>query len=81
MRTPLRIPKIDKGPSVVWCADVKEIETVRQRGSRKRRKSQEEVSSILIYLYSYFDFVDNSHAGARESAPCFWQATKATAYF
>jgi hypothetical protein len=64
-----------------WCVDVKEIETVRQRGSRKKRKSQEEVSSILIHLYSYFDFVDNSHVGVSESAPCFWQATKATAFF
>jgi hypothetical protein len=81
MRTPLRISKIDKRRSVVWCVDVKEIETVRQRGSRKKRKSQEEVSSILIHLYSYFDFVDNSHVGVSESAPCFWQATKATAFF
>ena len=44
-------------------------------------ESGAEVSSILIHLYSYFDFVDNSHAGASETVPCFWQAMKATAFF
>jgi hypothetical protein len=80
MSKKLKLFDNEKGPSIIWCVDVKEIETIRQRGSRKRRKSQEEVSSILIHLYSYFDFVDNSHVGVSESTPCFWQAMKATAF-